>query len=181
MPMAEPAAEPGSLTAFERQTRGLRFTKDFNSSLDAVMRDELSTAAQRVLAWAKRRAWGNFSLHCKGEDGKPAYQADCAQELGIDKTTVSKTITYYEQRGYIRTEGRLIYPVLEPQPTTPPPEKVGDSPNFSEFLKLWKVANSPNFQALEEARSTVKKAAKSCPLRLQKVADIRNNSGSTLI
>jgi hypothetical protein len=67
---------------------------------------------------AKRRAWGNYNLHCVLDDGRHATQADGRRELGLDKTRVSHTIADYERRGYIRTEGKLIYPEVEPKPVS---------------------------------------------------------------
>jgi len=158
--MAQTAPAPAGRDAFDAATAGLRFTKDFNGSLECVMHDGQATAAQRVLAWIKRKAWGNYSLHCiDQESGKPAYAADCCRELALDKTRVSHTLKYYESRGYIRTQGKLIFPLIEPEPAD---EKVAERRNFSEFLDYWKVAEPRNFLDLEVARREVK--------RLQKVA-----------
>ena len=154
--MAQTAPAPAGRDAFDAATAGLLFTKDFNSSLEAVMHDPQATTAQRVIAWTKRRAWGNYSLYCTLDTGAPAGQSDCAAELGLDKTRVSHTFKYYESRGLVRTEGRLIFPVTEPQPAENH-QKVADSRNFSLFLAYWKVADSDNFQKLEVARSEVKR------------------------
>jgi len=157
--MALPAPDRN---AFDAATGGRLFTKDFHSALEAVMADEEATASQRVLAWIKRRSWGNYSLHCiEEETGKPALARDCCRELQLDKTRVSHSIADYELRGYVRTEGRLIFPEIEPRKKKEGP-KVADSRNFSEFMAWWKVADSRNFSELEVARSQVK--------RLQKVA-----------
>jgi hypothetical protein len=61
---------------------------------------------------------GNYNLHCVLDDGRHATQADGRRELGLDKTRVSHTIADYERRGYIRTEGKLIYPEVEPKPVS---------------------------------------------------------------
>jgi hypothetical protein len=50
---------------FEEATRKLKFTKDFNPALEATMRDSLATIGERILAWIKRRAWGNYCLHLR--------------------------------------------------------------------------------------------------------------------
>lgn len=157
--MNGPEPHSGPLTAFERATRGLQFSKDFHAALEAVMRDELAPASQRVLAWIKRRSWGSYSLHCVRENGRPAIQADCVQELGISKGTVSKTITYLELRGYVRLDGKIILPLIDPQ-LGPTPEKVSPVGNFSNFLDLWKVSNASNFKAMQDAEATLKQLRK---------------------
>src|SRR5580700_60227 len=69
---------------FEEATRELKFTKDFNPSLEAVMRDSVATIVERILAWIKRRAWGNYHLYCVKDNGEPAFQVDCAAELNVN-------------------------------------------------------------------------------------------------
>jgi TolA-binding protein len=49
--------------SYEEQTKGLLFTKDFGTALEAIMRDELATVGQRFLAWLKRYSWGEYSLY----------------------------------------------------------------------------------------------------------------------
>jgi hypothetical protein len=150
---------------FERATRGVAFAKDFLPSLEALMRDRVETSEARIMAWLKRTSWGNQSLHCINEDGTEAFQADCAVQLGIDKRRVSKVMQYLEQRGYLERRGnaKVLYPVVSPTLTGPPPDSNGKSPEratFSTFLELWKVAHSSDFFELEVARSTVERIRK---------------------
>lgn len=144
---------------YEGKTEGLSFTKDFNGAVEAIMNDQMATAGQRFLAWLKRYAWGEYSLYAIGEDGLPKFQVDAVRELGLSKSRVSHVVAYYEARGQVRTQDKMLYPVISPE-LGPRPEKVADSRNFSKFLEDWKVANSSNFQELEVARSTVKRIQK---------------------
>lgn len=143
--------------AYLAATTGLQFTKDFNNAIAAVMNDELASPAQRVLAWAKFRAWGKQREFCVRDDGNPAVQKDCAADLKLHKSTVSKTYAYLETRGYVRLEGKLLYPVLSPELTPPPDRKVSDSETFASYLEVWKVANSATFDEWQVADATVKR------------------------
>lgn len=148
---------------YDEATKNLQFTKDFNTALEALMNDPVETIAQRVLAWLKRRSWGNFRLFAANEDGSPAFQRDCAKDLKIKKQLVSKAVSYWEQRGYLACKGKVMYPVLSPVPPAlrlPGEEIVKKSPEWVTFLQLWKVTHSVDFQALEDARSVVKRIRK---------------------
>jgi len=94
---------------FEEATRELNFTKDFNLALEAIMRDRLATIGERVMAWCKRRAWGNYRLYWVKDNGEPAFQVDCAAELGLDKRRVSDAMRYYVARGYLKMPRPAIY------------------------------------------------------------------------
>src|SRR5215471_942478 len=155
---------------FRQATKGLSFTSDFNTALEAQMRDSLATIGERVLAWLKRKSWGNRSLYCVSEfDGDPLYQVDCAAELKIDKRSVSKACAYLEKRGYLERRGRskMLYPCISPALDGP---DSGDgtksegnlkkSPEWATFLEEWKVACSTDFHELEVARSTVERIRK---------------------
>lgn len=48
--------------AYEEATKDLFFTKDFNTALEAVIPDPLSTWAERYMAWLKRWSWGEYAL-----------------------------------------------------------------------------------------------------------------------
>lgn len=150
-------AEAGA--AYEHATQDLRFTKEFWSHQEAIMRDRMETHGARFMAWLKRRAWGEFSLFAIRDDGWPATQQDAADELGIDKRIISNVARYYEARGFVHRAGRLLYPMISPS-VGPPPEKVTRSSDFSSFLETWKVAHSTDFQALEVARSEVERIRK---------------------
>jgi hypothetical protein len=100
---------------YEAATQRLAFTKDFRA-LDALIQDRMATAGERIYAWIRRRAWGNYRLYCINDDNKPAFQRDCAKDTGLCKQTISSTIKYLEARGYVRTEGKFLYPVLTPTP-----------------------------------------------------------------
>jgi hypothetical protein len=147
---------------YEKETAGLLFTKDFNTDMEATMRDKLNGNGERFLAWLKRYAWGEYSTFAIGVDGWPKTQQDASRELGIKKQAVSHLVIYYEARGYLRREGRKLYPVIAPQ-LSAPPQKVArshDKLTFREFLESWKVAHSHDFSELEVARSTVDKIRK---------------------
>lgn len=164
---------------YEKATQGLLFTKDF-TSLDAIIQDRLATAGERVYAWIKRRAWGNYRLFCVNEDGTPAYQCDCVAETGILKQIVSRTVQYLEKRGYVRTEGKLIYPVLSPV-LGEASKKVTRSVDFLQFIDDWKVTHSVDFEELEVARSNVERIRKVILSGYKQWLASRTNGGPTLI
>jgi len=144
---------------FEDATQEVSFTKDFNASLEAVMRDPLETIGTRVMAWIKRKSWGNNCLYCvKSPNGEEAFQVDCAKDLGIDKRRVSATVSYYERRGYLERRGsaKIIYPRLAPL-LAQPPDPNEKSAEYRTFYESWKVSHSLDFQEEEAARSTVKR------------------------
>jgi len=142
---------------FQEATKDMKFTKDFNGSLETVMHDEMATTGQRVLAWIKRRSWGNYRLFCVMDDGvTPALQRDCCAELGIDKTRLSHTISYLVKRGYIRYEDKLLIPVISPVLRGPGKERAA-SAEFQAFFEQWQVANSVDAEELKVARATLKR------------------------
>jgi hypothetical protein len=143
---------------FEEATRDLKFTKDFNPALEATMRDRLATIDERVMAWWKRRSWGNHSLYCVKDNGEAAFQVDCAAELGVDKRRVSETMRRHAARGYLEMRGpaKFLYPVTSPRIVGPSDPKER-SEEYRTFLDFWKVAHSKEFSELEVARSTVKR------------------------
>src|ERR1022692_3499921 len=142
---------------FEEATRDLKFTKDFNRALEATMRDRLATIGERVMAWCKRRSWGNYSLYCVKDNSEPAFQVDCAAELGVDKRRVSETMRYYAARGYLEIRGpaKLLYPVISPRIVGPsdPEEK---SEEYRTFLDFCEVARSTVKHIREVQRSDYK-------------------------
>ena len=140
---------------YDAKTKGLNFTKDFYSRQEALMRDPLATVGERVMAWILRRSWGEYSLYAIRDDGEPAYQRDCARELGLNKTSVSHAISYFQTRGYLEDRPKLLYPVISPVLVAPNPKKQKVA-EYATFLANWKVANSANFQKWEDARSTIK-------------------------
>jgi hypothetical protein len=136
-------------------TENLFFTKDFNTALEATMRDGLASPAQRILAYVKRYSWGEYSPWAIGIDGHPRYQVDCANELKLNKRLVSKTVAYLQARGYLEDRAKLLYPVIAPQLTAPDP-KSEKSPAWTTFIENWKVANAGDFQRWEDARAVDK-------------------------
>jgi len=147
--------------AYEEAFTGVQFTRDPNSALEAVMRDPMATNGERFIAWLKRSAWGNYRLHAVRADGEDATQADCATELGIDKTRLSHVVAYHEKRGYLRREGKRLIPVIAPQ-LGPQPAKPGGPPSteFSQFLETWKASHATEYAELEAARATLKRIRK---------------------
>lgn len=146
---------------FENATTKVGFTKDFNSNLEAIMRDVMETHGARVMAYVKRKAWGNYCLYAIDEpDGEAITQQRMAFDLGISKQAASAVVQFYKARGHLRDDvGKLLYPVLAPS-LRPPPDKSQTLPDFSTFVLHWKVKNSSDWEALEVARSTVKKLNK---------------------
>jgi hypothetical protein len=144
---------------FKEETVDLFFTKDFHSAQEAIMRDRTLTPFDRVMAWLKRYSWGEQSLWAIGKDGHPRIQADCAAELGLTKSVVSRTIAFMQARGYVENRPKMLWLVIAPVlgPNPPLDEK---SPEWTTFLEDWKVANSSNFAELEVARATVDKIRK---------------------
>jgi hypothetical protein len=147
---------------FEEATRELHFTKDFNPALEAIMRDSRASIGERVLAWTKRQAWGNFYLYCVKDNGEPVFQVDCAAELGVDKRRVCGAVKHLVARGYIEMRGtaKLLFPVIRPHLDGPPRDASEKSAEYQTFLQDWRVAHSADFSELEVARSTVARIRK---------------------
>jgi hypothetical protein len=177
-----PISKAGLYAEFEAATKPpFKFTKYSNASLEAIMRDEMATIGQRFLAWLMRRSWGEYRLFAVQEDGvTPAIQRNCCADLGIDKTSLSRTVAYYEKRGYIRCEGKLLIPVLVPDLETKP-SAVENSEGFATFLEEWKVANSADFDELKVARATLKRLNKVVLSDYKKWRASRNNAGASLL
>lgn len=151
------AARKRLYAEFITRTEGRKFTKSFNSELERVMRDPLATIAERVRSWIKRYSWGHHSLYAVNQQGEFVGQSDCATELGIDKTSVSHAVAYLKKRGYVVDhDGRALEPVISPE-LKEPPKRTRD---FERFFAEWKVAHSAEFEALSDARSTVKALTK---------------------
>lgn len=174
---------------FDQATEKLLFTKDFNTSLEAIMGDKLATYSERITAWIKRRSWGNFSLYCIDEQSRTSLcQADCARELGIDRRRVSETFKYLEKRAYLELRRKLIYALIDPSEGPPAlnshsedVSKSGESGQFRTFLEEWKTAHSSDFCALEAARSSVKNIQKVLLSDYKKWRAARKNRGPSLI
>jgi hypothetical protein len=164
---------------YDKATKGLIFTKDFQSRQDALMHDPLATVGERVMAWILRRSWGEFRLYAVQNDGQAAYQRDCVRVLGISKKQVSTAVSYYQKRGYLEKRGKLLYPVISPTLTNP--QKVTDSGNFSEFLEEWKVTNSADFEEEKVLRSTLKKKVEVRLSAYKKWLKARQNGAASLL
>ena len=168
---------------YEEATAGLRFTKDFNESLDAIMRDPMATIGQRVMAWMKRASWGNYCLYCVKDDGSPAFQVDCAADLGIDKRRVSDAMRYFSERGYLRMDGpaKTLYPSLSPVLGSPSEANCKKSGVYRTFLELWKVQCAPDFSELQVHLAAVKQILKVRDARFREFLDDRTKSDASLM
>lgn len=161
-------------------TKDLKFTKDSNASLEALMHDELAPTSQRVVAWIKRQSWGNYRLFCVLDDGvTPALQRDCCAELGIDKTRLSHTISYLQKRGYIRYEDKLLIPELSP--TLRGPGRRDRSDDYEVFFAEWQVANSVAAEEIKVARATLKRYNPVVLSDYKRWRASEKNSGASLI
>jgi len=137
-------------------TAGLPFTKDFFDFAEALINDEHEYPRARVLAWVRRHSWGNFHLYCVRDDGSPALQRDIAADLGIHKGTVSKTVAYLIQRGYLRDNGRRLTPVLRPELQEPEPD---GGRTFEDYLEnVFRVANAAAYEQLKAAEKAFREA-----------------------
>jgi hypothetical protein len=145
---------------YDSKTTGLIFTKDFQSRQEALMRDPLATVGERVMAWILRRSWGEYRLYAIRDDGEPAYQADCARTLQIDKKRVSDAVSYYRKRGYLEKDGKKLYPVISPVLANPPTDDEKKSGEYRTFLEEWKVTYSPDFEEEKVLRSRLKEIVK---------------------
>lgn len=141
---------------YEKKTKGLLFTKDFYTRQEVLMRDPLATVGERVMAWILRRSWGEYVLYAMRDDGQPAYQRDCVRALGLSKKRVSEAVAYYQKRGYLEKQGKLLYPVISPRLVSPDPE-AKKSGEYRTFLEEWKVTYSADFEEEKVLRSALKK------------------------
>jgi hypothetical protein len=132
--------------AYDRATAYSKFTRDINDSLDAIIRDETLTCAERFMPWLKRRAWGNYRLYAIRADGQPATQADCARELNVTRQCVSGVVSLYQQRGLIE-DGKRLVPVISPKGTSG--KVVKDALDKLEFEEWWAVNHADDKLAFD--------------------------------
>jgi hypothetical protein len=145
---------------YESKTKGLSFTKDFQTRQEALMHDRMATVGERVMAWILRRSWGEFRLYAVREDGEPAYQRDCVRELRISKKSVSSAVSYFQKRGYLEDRPKMLYPVISPSLSGIPPLKVTYCQDFLQFIEEWKVTYCQDFleeQVLERRLKEIRK------------------------
>jgi hypothetical protein len=123
------------------------------------MLDRDNTVAERVLAWAKLRAWGNYSDFAVDEDLRPLVQIDCAAQLGLTKQLVNNAVRAWVARGYIRMEGRMICPIDAPE------RKESDagsnagtdrSPSYRAFLETWAVNHPDEYREFEQVKERLR-------------------------
>lgn len=136
----------------------LEFIADPRAAAKAIAHDGLAPNAQRILQWLKLRAWGSYSLYCVLDNGEPAFAADCARELNIDKSSVSRSFAYLEMRGYLQRHGvsKKLYPVMKPDTDATAERLARGKTSFAEFVENWSAANSATFEKLSAARSAIK-------------------------
>lgn len=165
---------------YERATKDLLFTKDFNSRLDVFVHDPLATANERIMAYILRRASGEYALFAIKDDGTPLLQRDVEIDLVIDKRVVSKVVAYNQFRGYLEDHPKLLTPVIGPKLDARPlpPET---SKEWAEFVENWKVAHSTDFERLTVARSTVKEIRKVMRSDYKKSKEQRQRADATLL
>ena len=165
---------------YERATKGLIFTKDFQTHQEAVMHDPLATVGERVMACILRRSWGEYVLYAIKEDGEPFYQRDLVRLLGIDKIRVSRAVSYYQRRGYLWDHPKVLRPAIDPILAAPDP-KGKKLQEYATFLEEWKVAHSSNFEELEVARSIIKKINKVILSEYKKWKEQKRRADATLL
>lgn len=100
--------------AYEQATAKLTFTKEFFGHQQAVIADTRNTMGERFMACVRWRAWGQNCLYCVTDTGSDAWQGDFADWLHVDKRRISSLYEHYIERGYLRLEGKRVYPVLNP-------------------------------------------------------------------
>jgi hypothetical protein len=137
---------------YDRVTNRLLFTKDFQSRQDALINDPLATIGERFMTWVLRRSWGEYSLHAITEQGEAAFQRDFVQAYGVDKTRVSRAVSYYQARGYLEQHPKRLIPIMAPRLAVPDPKDEKARP-YVQFLENWKVANAADSAVWEDARA----------------------------
>ena len=137
---------------------GAHYTPIFNAALEALYNDELQCIECRVLAWFQRYQWGNHS-DIPIRDGQTLYQKDCAADLREDKRRISDAVAFLESQNYLECRGRVVYLIDNPssREANKKQTQVRHSPDFLEFQEFYKVRHSADFEALEVARSEVKR------------------------
>ena len=88
--------------AFHARMDKAKYTMDFNTSMEAIMSDTSAAPRERVLAWIKRKSWGNLDeLAIDRVGGRPLRQMDCAEELKLSRPHISRAITLLVRRGLV--------------------------------------------------------------------------------
>ena len=167
--------------AYEQATAKLTFTKEFFGHQQAVIADTRNTMGERFMACVRWRAWGQNCLYCVTDTGSDAWQADFARWLGVDKRRISRLYEHYVERGYLRLEGKRLYPVLNP--TLNPDGKSPGPPGLfedSEFAQWWKVQGPEDFSEYMVLRAEVKRLEKVRLAALKKFRRSRTNGDASL-
>lgn len=162
-PLTEQAIEDRD--AYDRAMRFLKFTRDVNDSLDAIIRNESLKCEVRFLAWVKRCSWGSYSLYAIRADGQPAMQSDCARDLNVSRQAVSVVVSFYQDQGLLEKAKRLV-PVVNPKPPSKA-KVVKDAIDKLEFEKWWSVNHAIDKAAYDEAEAEFNRQRK-CKRAIEK-------------
>jgi hypothetical protein len=138
-----------------------KFTMDFNSELEGAMGDCSASPRERVLAWIKRYAWGNFSEHAVERiGGKPLRQKDCARQLGLGRPEVSRAVAALVRGGLVKVEQDNLYPVRSPQSLKFKDSQDCDAGRWTQFFEEFTKSDpktAEQYRALEKEFNQVKK------------------------
>jgi hypothetical protein len=121
------------------------FTPVFNEQLEAIRRDARTDYCSRVLAFAVLNAWGRHSDFAADENGALLSQADFVRILQIPKQRVSEAIRSLVGRNLLRIHERALYPVDDPNGTSPQPSS--DDPSASPDTRGIKGEDFRRFEA----------------------------------
>ncbi len=111
------------------------------------------TLTQQDFAWDL--AWLETGIRWEWLDAPPSTRAAETARLGvkpIDKTSLSRAVRLNELRGTIsKAPGRQIEPVVSPNLVRSFERRLDRSREFQEFLEVFKVEHSGEFEELEPA------------------------------
>ena len=166
---------------YDQATRGLLFTKDFQTRQEALMHDEMATIGERVMAWIVRRSWGECSLYALCENGEPAYQRDCVNDLGNTTRKPFPTPSATTKEGLPRNARETVVSCNFACPSSTLTRKVPKVGGVYDFFKGLESRPLLRLSGIGGRPLHRRKNPESHPLRLQKVADCRNERRPLLI
>ena len=168
--------------AYEQATAKMSFTKEFFAWQQAVIADTRNTMGERFLACVRWRSHGQNCLYCVDENGQDAWQKDFARWLGVHRRRIFDLYAHYVERGYLRLEGKRLYPVLNP--TLAPDKKGAAQPdiidNLVSFEEWWKVQFPEEFAEYVVLQDRAKIIQKVRLGRLWKWRRARTNGDASL-
>ncbi len=175
---------PERAADFNARHKGRRFTKQFNTALEDLIRDPNVDTDCRVLACYQRQAWGNFS-DCAVDDETGMIglmQTDIARMLDLSSSTVNRSVRRLQERNRLRMDGRDGYPVIDPSEgpfAKPSPSQSPEFPRgrtFGEYFDSWLKERPAEADKFSQASSIVSRIRSQALAEFKASQDLHNGA-----